>query len=186
MHWLTLAKDLAVNSKIQTRCPEDCGSGEKLSVQHNVRDYWCYCYRCGYTQTVHKGEASLKELAHIKQLNEAAKQHALDHTNKLELPNDYDTNIPIQGRLWLYEAGITESVWKEHHIGYSEHLGRVVLPVYDDNGNLVWYQCRAVHEGQTPKYIQPSRGRDNVYFLKRPRSTDMHRAVIVEDILSAI
>lgn len=104
----------------------------------------------------------------------------------MRLPSDYTTEIPLEGRLWLYSAGITESVWKEYNIGYSESMRRVVLPVYNDTGRLIWYQCRALLKGQKPKYLQPRRGRDTVLFQSEPIRRNVQELVIVEDILSAI
>ena len=119
---------------------------------------------------------------HIKDINEAALKVNL----KLELPNDFTNDIPLNGRLWLYAGGIAESIWKEYNLGYSKSMDRVVLPVYNREGNLIWYQCRALHKGQKPKYIQPSLPRENVLFRSIERPTDDKGVVVVEDILSAI
>lgn len=182
MKWLEVAQNLPLGQKTDIECPEQCGSGKKLSVHHTAKDYWCNCYRCGYTDRQKKGKLSLKELEHIRKLNEQATTIELP----LELPNDFTTDIPREGRVWLFKAGITESVRKQYNIGYSKLLERVVLPVYNTSGELIWYQCRAVHRGQEPKYIQPRRGRDEVLFQVKGGRTSLQRAIIVEDILSAI
>jgi DNA primase len=179
--WIQIAKDLPINSSTQTECPTGCGSGEKLSVNHSNKDYWCFCYRCGFTETVHKGKQTLADIQKIQKLNEAAETPI-----PLELPNDFTTEIPLAGRLWLYKAGITEQCWRKNNIGYSEVLQRVVLPVYNQDGELVWLQCRAIHSQQKPKYLQPSRDRSTVIFSVSPDRDDNERVVVVEDILSAI
>ncbi|ASL24394.1 putative DNA primase [Alteromonas phage vB_AspP-H4/4] len=177
---MELAQTLPVNGKTTTDCPE-CHKESKLSVNHSHKEYWCNCYRCDFTDRRKKGKLSLAELAEIRRLNEEADKVEL----KLELPEDYTDEIPLEGRLWLYEASITESTRREYGIGYSEKYKRVVLPVYDRKGNLVWYQLRAVLSGQEPKYLQPSTGRDSIVFESIGREEDTS-AVVVEDILSAI
>lgn len=180
MEWLALAQELPTGQKTRSNC--ECGDGNTLIINHNAKGYSCHCFRCDFNDFVGKGTQSLAELTRIRELNEAAESIELD----LELPDDFTKEIPLHGRLWLYKGGITESVWREYGIGYSASLDRVVLPVYDTKGNLEWYQCRALHKGQKPKYLQPSRSRDKVLFRVGFDGSNLQRVVIVEDILSAI
>lgn len=182
MNWIAIAKELPINGSTMTECPENCGSGEKLSVTNSIKSYLCNCYRCGYTDNEYKGKQSLAELSRINALNEAANKLELT----LELPYDYTTELPRHARSWLYTAGITPSTWKAYNVGYSESLDRVILPVYNDQGNLEWYQCRALHKGQKPKYLQPARNRDKVMFRVYRDKKDLRKLIVVEDILSAI
>jgi len=181
-NWKDIAKDLPLNGKVQTECPENCGSGEKLSVTHSMKSYWCNCYRCGFTDIEYKGKQSLAELKKLQALNDAAAKIELT----LDLPNDFTEELPRHARAWLFRAGISPNLWKYHSIGYSEALDRVILPVYDTQGNLEWYQCRALQSGQKPKYLQPSRCRDKVMFRVLRDRENLQRAIVVEDILSAI
>ncbi len=185
--WLTLAQELPLNGKTDTECPEQCGSGTKLSVNHDQKSYWCYCYRCGFSQSEYKGKQTLAELAEINRLNDEARELKL----KVELPEDFSYDIPIAGRLWLYKAGISESRWREYRIGYSRTLRRVILPVYNANGDLIWFQGRAVFKGQTPKYLQPAADRSTILFRgydsSKPATKNPNgQLILVEDILSAI
>lgn len=180
-NWIDVAQQLPVGGKTDIACPQDCGSGKKLSVNHTPKDYWCNCYRCGWTARQSKGKQTLAEIARIKELNEAAKEEL-----PLELPDDYTTDIPLEGRLWLYKAGLSEPVWRKHGIGYSPLLQRVVLPVFDSAGNLIWLQCRAIHAGQLPKYLQPSRDRSEIVMEVGCTSDNMERVILTEDILSCI
>lgn len=180
MEWITLAENLPTGQKTRSNC--ECGDGKTLIINHNTNGYSCHCFRCDFSDFVGKGTQSLNELARIRKLNEEAETINLP----LELPNDFSETIPLHGRLWLYKGGITESTWRRYNIGYSESLDRVILPVYDSEDNLIWYQCRALHTDQKPKYIQPSRSRDNVLFSVEKSGKDLQRVIIVEDILSAI
>jgi len=179
-NWKDIAKELPLNGKTQTICPEMCGSGEKLSVTHSMKSYWVNCYRCGFTDSEYKGKQSLAELSRIKQLNDNAENEVLE----LKLPKDFTEDIPLEGRLWLYTAGITQPLWSKYRIGYSAKLERVIMPIYKDN-KLIWFQARALHKGQKPKYLQPAFDRSSVMFESLGHD-DATSIVIVEDILSAI
>lgn len=180
--WLKVAQNLPLGHKTRIPCSK-CGTDDKsLLVNHGNKAYNAYCFRCGQNPFQMKGEQSLAELKRIKELNHNAYTQKL---SALELPSDYTTEIPLQGRLWLYKGSITESTWKTYGIGYSEKLQRVVLPVYNSIHKLVWYQCRAIHNGQSPKYIQPSSNRETILFQSL-NSGNCKRAIVVEDILSAI
>ena len=180
--WIEIAEQLPTGHKTRGNCPTECGSGGTLIINHNTKGYSAHCFRCDFNSFEGKGKQSLAELARIRELNEQASEVKLT----LELPDDYTTDIPLHGRLWLYKGGLTESVWKQHHIGYSASLDRVILPVYNTSGSLIWYQCRALLEGQKPKYIQPARDRSTIMFHVGCSGENLQRVVIVEDILSAI
>lgn len=183
MEWIQIAEQLPTGHKTRGNCPKDCGSGGTLIINHNTKGYSAHCFRCDFNDFQSKGKQSLAELARIRDLNDKA----ININLPLELPNDYTTEIPLHGRMWLYKGGITESVWRQYKLGYSASLDRVILPVYSEEGSLVWYQCRAILDGQKPKYIQPSRDRSSIMFrAKYEGATTGDTVIIVEDILSAI
>jgi DNA primase len=182
--WLTIAENLALEHTARHDCPE-CGAGTNTNaaiISHRTRGYSIHCFACDYNDFESKGQLTLTELKRIAELNEQAQEPI----TQLELPHDYTTDIPRHGRLWLYKGGITETTWKKYRIGYSELYDRVVLPVFDSEDNLIWFQCRALYKEQTPKYLQPSRDKSGVLFRARGCTESTRNAVIVEDILSAI
>jgi 5S rRNA maturation endonuclease (ribonuclease M5) len=177
MDWKTTAQQLPVGHKVRIDC--ECGSGKTVIVNHLPKAYTAKCFRCDFTDYLEKGKLTLQELARLKELNKLA----LESKFELELPSDFTTEIPLEGRLWLYSGGISPTVWSKLGFGYSKHWERVVMPVYN-NGELVWFQARAILKGQKPKYIQPSQDRSNIMFKMLKKSKE--RVVVVEDILSAI
>ena len=185
MEWLQIAKHLPVGQKARTDCPS-CGAGTNTHaaiVNHNAKHYSLYCYACGHNPVENKGMLSLDEIKRIEELNEQASKSSFLVDGKLVLPKDVTTDIPLQGRLWLYKGGITETQWKEMGVQYSEELQRVILPVYRNN-ELVWFQARAVHKQQKPKYLQPSHDKGDIMYQVIPdKPTKV--AVLTEDILSA-
>lgn len=174
--WLEIAEKLPLGKRIYVDCT--CGRGKTLVINHRNEGYSTFCFRCDRKDWHYKGLLSIAQIEAMKVLNEQAKTYV----SKIELPKDFTTDIPIEGRLWLYKASITESLIKKYKIGYSEELRRVILPLYRYN-KLIWFIGRAVHIGQEPKYIAPSESRDAVMFQSGKLGSNV---VVTEDILSAI
>ena len=185
MEWLDLAKQLPIGNHGRCECPEcGIGSGSKAAIyNHSHKAYSLYCNACGAQPFHMKGKLTLTELRELEDLNEQAKRGL---QRPLELPADFTTDISLQGRLWLYKAGLSPTDWAKYGIGYSESSRRVVLPVYGEQGQLVWQQQRAVISGQSPKYLQPARDKGETVFMAVPEQGTTRRVVVVEDILSAI
>ena len=181
MSWLEVAKRLPAGHKTRMDC--DCGSssGNTLLVSHNAKGYSCYCFSCGEQDFEHKGVLSLTERKELQELNDQTKVRI----TSVELPEDCAKDFPLEARLWLYSAGITPHKAVEVGIRYSPSYKRVVLPVYNPQGDVTWYQMRAVFPGQTPKYHQPSAERDTVMYLSHPQVAT-GTIVVTEDIVSAI
>ena len=178
--WLAPAKKLGVGKRGRLDCPR-CGWGTGTNaaiINHNHKEFSVYCNACKLVRKFPKGKLSLAELKAYREMSERAKESL-----RLELPHDYTLTIPEIGRRWLYKCGISPSIWPLLGIGWSEYYQRVVLPVYNREAKLIWYQLRAVHEGQLPKYIQPSAAKDCVYTISAAIPSRI--AVVVEDIASA-
>lgn len=187
MTWLSQAQNLPLGRTSRCDCPE-CGEGTNTFaavINHNVRGYSLYCHACGYNPFQDKGIQTLQELKELEELNKNAEQYI---DTDVRLPPDYEREIPLTGRLWLYRGGISPTIWNKYRIGYSRSLQRVVLPVYDNNGDLIWYQGRAVHDGQRPKYLNPTVPKDGRMFIHRSdvEISSSTTVVVCEDILSAI
>jgi hypothetical protein len=187
MDWLSIAKALPTGHKTRSDCPQ-CGAGTNTNaaiVNHQIKGYSLFCNACGYNPFVDKGVMTLAELKELKELNDAASRYT---DWDCRLPNDFsEVAIPVEGRLWLYSSGLTETIIRRYGIGYSAKLRRVVIPVRDARQNLVWYQARAVHTGQKPKYIQPSRDKGGTLFSTTIDAANSESTVIItEDILSCI
>lgn len=184
MTWLEIAKNLPQGKSVRATCPE-CGIENKRNakISHQYAKYTVYCFKCDFTDYEYKGQQTLQDISKLRELDERAKEF---QQAPIRLPNDFSTDIPSIGRLWLYKAAISEATWKNYGIGYSPSMCRVILPVYNETNELVWVQARAVLPKQEPKYCQPSRERKSIMFQARCGRTDLQYAVITEDILSAI
>lgn len=179
MNWITKAKNLPTNHKARHSC--ECGTGEPAIINHSLQGYSFYCFRCGEQEFEGKGTQTLEELAHIQELNNQANTDL-----PIELPSDFTNDIPPEGRLWLFKGGVTESQWRHYNFGWSDKMQRVVMPIYKDlktKSQLIWFQARAVHKGQKPKYLNPSGDRTSLVFFTGTKTKEI---TVVEDILSAV
>lgn len=181
MDWLERAKRLPLGRK--QRIAHDCSLDKSMVVSHGEQGYSAYCFRCGPVGFHAHGYRTLEELNRVQELNKLALE-----PQSPELPDDYTDVVPPQHLLWLARAGISAGRAKRFGIGWSARLGRVVLPVYDRSGSLVYWQARAVSPGQTPKYINPPADKNLLCYwvddrADRTRDTGV---CVTEDILSAI
>lgn len=179
MNWVVKAERLKTGQSARIDCPKcGVGTGTHAAVIYNkIHQLEVYCHACEFSQK-RDNKIGLREYAELIKLNRLSTQPM-----KVELPKDFTGEIPLEGRIWLYKAGITESVWREFGIGYSNSQKRVVLPLYNAEGELKWLQARATLKGMKPKYRQPPAPKD---FLCVRESGDYSRIVVVEDILSWI
>lgn len=186
--WLEIARNLPLGHKARVDCPA-CGEGtntKAMIVSHNVKAYSGSCFACSHQPFEMKGTQTLAEIAELKRINNESLRGTAGEPPVL--PEDFTTDIPLEGRLWLYSNGITETLRTQYSIGYSARLRRVVMPVYDSEDTLKWYQCRALLDGQKPKYLQPSGDKHSVVFQSKLRETEhtTSTVIVVEDIMSAI
>lgn len=121
-------------------------------------------------------------IKHRKELNEY-----MEEQGELELPSDFDLDIPDYGRVWLLKGGVGAHLVKKYNIGWSEKMNRVVLPVFEE-GTLTAVQSRSVWDAQQPKYLNKKGSSSALFWAKDSvrleRVTDS--LVITEDILSTI
>ncbi|CAM0103296.1 DNA primase [Vibrio phage 526E57-1] len=160
-----------------------CGEGDVLKIAHTPKGFTAYCFRCGGKGFTPIERKKLSDFDILKQQEAAAELQV-----KMELPNDFTQDIPPQHAIWLYKAGIGVDRIRSSGFGYSERLGRVVLPVYDDHGHLVYIQARATQfPEQQPKYLNiKGAQKDAIIYSSKPDNPVLESTVVLtEDILSA-
>jgi hypothetical protein len=156
--------------------------GVLLAYCHNCSDY-------GIFRT-----SDIRTLAEIKDslLHDAVIIEAMEHDPRATdvwVPEDITLNTedwPDEARNWLSKY-LDHEVVVTLGIGYSPSLGRVILPVRDNIGNICYWQGRNVFDiPKAPKYLN-AKGVKKVYayfpcFFPE-RCNDV--VVLVEDYLSA-
>ena len=178
--WLVAAKLLPLGGR--GRYAHECGNGEAMIISHNNRGYSGYCNRCHANEFQGHGQRTFKELMELRAQEKDLRQEL---GAEVKLPSDFTLDIPVEGRLWLYKASITPGMAREAEIGYSPYFKRVIIPVFDQGG-LVYFQARALHDYQDIKYINPRVDRSNIAYWVGHNDCDKARIIVTEDILSAI
>ena len=174
--WLHIAEELPLGGKTRYR---HCGHDKDAIVSHGSKYYSLYCFKCGHRDYSYRGPKLLTE---IFELNQRAENPSVG------LPEDFTTDIPPEHRTWLYRGSVDDHAAMEAGIGWSSYLQRVVLPLYSDSGVLLYWQARAIHKGQEPKYINPQTDKTGLLYRAgaHPQDSSKRRVVVTEDILSAI
>ena len=146
-----------------------------------------WCHRCHASRFVRSGTPGLAAVR--TDLKQRATQAPLaeektSYSYKVELPKDFTNVIPNAGIVWLTSYGVTQDEALSFNFGYSPSLERLILPVYDASGNLVYWQGRNLSADTTRyKYQSVQAPKSHVWFeVNRGSNT----TVIVEDILSAL
>jgi len=167
-------------------CPTGPGRDRPLVVTRIATGWKWFCHRCGEKGIKWAKGLSPKEWLKFNQAREVQENTTV---SKVALPHGMSKHIPAVGLAWLYKYGIEDVDIDQYQIGYSSTLNRVVLPVYDGLGKLVYYQARNLGKitDKSPKYMNvKARGRQDIYFEICNPCFDGKKVIIVEDILSAI
>lgn len=176
--WLEQAKKLDLGQK--RRIEHDCSTKQNMIISHNREGYSAHCFKCNEGGFVKHDRLSLNTL-----INQWRKADADLLNTKLEIPTDCTDRLSSNALLWLARGGIGERLRVQYNILYSVGSSRVILPVYNERSDLIFYQARAVERGHSPKYLNPAVDREKVRFVTR-EATFNDTAIITEDILSAI
>lgn len=176
--WLPQAEALELGER--SRCPHDCGPGDTLIIEHSVRGWSAYCFRCDDRGFKGKPPMNLKDRLALREAQERAER---DMEFDPRPPQPCDFNVegwPLAARVWLYSAGLTIEDIKAFGAYHHPPSKRVVLPVLDGD-RLVYWQARKVEKVDGPKYLNPKVPRGSV----TPRYGQGKVIVLTEDILSA-
>lgn len=175
--WLPQAERLAVGQR--ARVEHTCGPGSCMIVNHKHDGYSAYCFRCD--DSGFKGKRpTLAEMTEARRERAAAdvRVNAAVHPPG---PATQDPRVwPKEARLWLYKAGFGNYEIEQLGFYFHEKSQRVVLPVVKD-GQVIYWQARAVMPDHQPKYLNPDI--DKASIIPKYGSADV--IVLTEDILSA-
>lgn len=152
-------------------CPE-CGSRDNLSVWSDGHKY---CFGCGHY--VAADGKSLDIMVLKNRLTSTAASKPLQR-----LPDDCNYSFPKEAIDWLEEAQIGPSMAVKHGLRWSQEEEGLIIPVYDDDHQLVMYQIRRFD--YKPKYENRGNLGNHVPILGDNKSNGI--VVLVEDYLSAI
>lgn len=172
--WLESVKDLKPGAKRRI--------GDGYMASFNGRAYTRFDFREKELE-VYEPQLTLAErTANMRALNEAT-EAAAQSNQPPELmihPRDW----PVEARVWLHKAGMSNDDIAELGAGWSAGMQRTVIPLQMVDGSVGWI-ARA-HNGPGPKYLFPTgMRRGGGAFIRGLGQPMDQRVVITEDILSS-
>jgi DNA primase len=170
-------------------CPTGAGRDKPLVVTRIATGWKWFCHRCGEKGIKWAKGLSPKEWLKFNKAREVREHNTV---SKVKLPHGMTSHIPAVGLAWLYQYHLSDEDISYYGIGYSNTLNRVVLPVYGEDGTLLYYQARNLApkeewDEKNPKYMNvKARTRQDIYFKVAPPERKTDEVVVVEDIISGI
>lgn len=191
IEWLEQAKAVPVGQK--EKVTHLCGDAS-LVVYNNIDSWTAWCWRCHTRGWVPKEQPNMKE-----RLARKAQQEAIDRELSYQVrppsPASFDlTSWSVAARVWLYKAGLTPDKIRDLGAYFHEPTQRVVLPIRDSDGKVVFWQARNPEFPKVAgaKYISASVPRHLVHVLYGDSYGEAGAVahsrkpyVLTEDILSA-
>lgn len=183
--WVHLAEGLQPGRR--KRVDHDCGPGRTLLIRSEPDGHHAYCFRCNEGGVAKAPAPSLAELAERGRRLRAgdALLHRDDAPGRVLLPVPAVPVVsfsswPKSAQVWLLKAGLGRAEIARLGAYYHPPSDRVVLPVLDSSGAVVYWQARAL-DGRQPKYMSPEADKAKVL----PRFGSAPFPTLTEDILSA-
>lgn len=175
--WLPLAQELQVGG--HAKHPHYCGDGRPLVVFHSDTAWSAYCHRCGKFPPVFKPLPTLQERLAAAD-RERQQELAVTADRRPPMPAVYDmAEWPLEARVWVYKAGLSQQEAKTFGIYYHAPTRRVVVPVVS-GGQLTFWQARRIFGTTGAKYLSMPGGRETTL----PLYGNGSELVLVEDLLS--
>ena len=184
------------STKRYGKCPF-CGSVKRLGfvVTRTTTGFVCWCHGChksygsgGSTPSYREclrvsGELKARMILNPRKRNQSVSEQTVTKSS-VHLPYDITDELPTSALVWLRMFGVTQQEIQKYGLCWSPKYDRLVLPVRDENGKLVYWQGRYFGlDKRQPKYINTRCSRGNVWF---DTGGDSQITVLVEDILSAL
>lgn len=176
--WLHFAEQLERGGK--SMHPHTCGDGNKLLVENDDTGFKAWCYRCSIRGFKPHPQPSLSErIAALRDQRSA--DEAVETDPRPPMPANFDpSSWPLEPRVWLYKAGLSNDMIKSSGFYWCDRIKRVVLPVLDGD-KLIYWQARGFDKDR-PKYLNPKI--DKPVYKSGPLGDAL--LVLTEDILSAV
>jgi hypothetical protein len=171
----------------------DCPAGEdtrsRLYLTRPVADptkVIGYCHNCA-TSGVHSG-TSFEVYRHQAHKN-ITTTNPHKQVETLIPPEHMESNLglwTVNARVWAVNNSLTQTDVDRWNIEQDPSTGRVYIPRYSEQGELVGYQLRNVEKNRQSKYLTVTRKDDAGYSAVCDMNLDYDYCVIVEDTVSAI
>ena len=166
----------------QHHCPFCHHHKKKLQVNLDTQQWHCWvCNSKGrsISSLLRKLNVDKRDLDRLHKIygDEPAYSPTEEYVIKLQLPKEFKQLYfkpsglfnPIYNKAvhYLTQRGITDSEIVKYNIGYCEdglYSGRIIIPSYDESGELNYFIARSFYEDEKMKYKNPPVNRDVIVF----------------------
>jgi DNA primase len=166
----------------QHHCPFCHHHKKKLQVNLDTQQWHCWvCNSKGrsISSLLRKLNVDKRDLDRLHKIygDEPAYSPTEEYVIKLQLPKEFKQLHfkpsglfnPIYNKAvhYLTQRGITNSEIVKYNIGYCEeglYGGRIIIPSYDESGELNYFIARSFYEDEKMKYKNPPVNRDVIVF----------------------
>ena len=166
----------------QHHCPFCHHHKKKLQVNLDTQQWHCWvCNSKGrsISSLLRKLNVDKRDLDRLHKIygDEPAYSPTEEYVIKLQLPKEFKQLHfkpsglfnPIYNKAvhYLTQRGITDSEIVKYNIGYCEdglYGGRIIIPSYDESGELNYFIARSFYEDEKMKYKNPPVNRDVIVF----------------------
>jgi DNA primase len=166
----------------QHHCPFCHHHKKKLQVNLDTQQWHCWvCNSKGRSiaSLLRKLNVDKRDLDRLHKIygDEPAYSPTDEYVIKLQLPKEFKqlhfkpsgSFNPVYNKAihYLSQRGIKDSEIVKYNIGYCEdglYGGRIIIPSYDENGELNYFIARSFYEDSTMKYKNPPVNRDVIVF----------------------
>ena len=166
----------------QHHCPFCHHHKKKLQVNLDTQQWHCWvCNSKGRSiaSLLRKLNVDKRDLDRLHKIygDEPAYSPAEEYVIKLQLPKEFKQLHfkpsglfnPIYNKAihYLKQRGIKDSEIVKYNIGYCEdglYGGRIIIPSYDESGELNYFIARSFYEDEKMKYKNPPVNRDVIVF----------------------
>ena len=166
----------------QHHCPFCHHHKKKLQVNLDTQQWHCWvCNSKGrsISSLLRKLNVDKRDLDRLHKIygDEPAYSPTEEYVIKLQLPKEFKQLHfkpsglfnPIYNKAvhYLTQRGIMDSEIVKYNIGYCEdglYSGRIIIPSYDESGELNYFIARSFYEDEKMKYKNPPVNRDVIVF----------------------
>ena len=178
---LGVGSSLKGNEQVH-HCPFCHHHKKKLQVNLDTQQWHCWvCNSKGrsISSLLRKLNVDKRDLDRLHKIygDEPAYSPTEEYVIKLQLPKEFKQLYfkpsglfnPIYNKAvhYLTQRGITDSEIVKYNIGYCEdglYSGRIIIPSYDESGELNYFIARSFYEDEKMKYKNPPVNRDVIVF----------------------
>jgi len=168
--------------QISYNCPI-CDEGRnKGNLEINYFKYVYKCWSCGDVNDMHGplgklietyGNKKQRKMFDLVKPNE--NEYYSPPKPKIKLPEGYtlfsesNPKYPVRNEAYNYlkSRGITDEIIERYKIGFcdkGEHMGRIIVPSYNKDGELNYYISRSWNPKSKVKYKNPESPKDEIIF----------------------